>query len=89
MKSNDIHPTSSPEMVPDTNVIQPAARPRRRSMSVFWFWLIVILAVLYVISPIDIVPDFIPIAGWIDDVVVALTAIGVALPKIIKNYQKT
>ena len=26
---------------------------------------------LYLISPIDISPDFIPIVGWIDDAVVA------------------
>ena len=25
---------------------------------------------VYVVSPIDIVPDFIPIAGWLDDLVV-------------------
>ena len=25
---------------------------------------------IYVISPIDIIPDFIPVAGWLDDIVV-------------------
>jgi uncharacterized membrane protein YkvA (DUF1232 family) len=25
---------------------------------------------VYVVSPIDIVPDFIPVAGWMDDIVV-------------------
>ena len=30
-----------------------------------------ILAVLYVISPIDLVSDFIPILGWLDDGVIA------------------
>jgi uncharacterized membrane protein YkvA (DUF1232 family) len=29
-----------------------------------------VLAVGYVISPIDLVPDFIPIAGWLDDMIV-------------------
>jgi len=28
------------------------------------------LGALYAISPIDIIPDFIPFAGWIDDLVV-------------------
>ena len=29
-----------------------------------------VLAVGYVVSPIDLVPDFIPIAGWVDDLIV-------------------
>ena len=36
-----------------------------------WIW--AILAIIYVISPIDIVPD-IPVVGWIDDFFVATTA---------------
>ncbi len=30
-------------------------------------WLLTALCAAYVISPLDLVPDFIPIAGWIDD----------------------
>jgi len=26
-----------------------------------------VLAIVYVISPIDLVPDFVPILGWLDD----------------------
>ena len=29
-----------------------------------------ILGVLYGISPIDAIPDFIPVAGWMDDLVI-------------------
>jgi uncharacterized membrane protein YkvA (DUF1232 family) len=35
----------------------------------------------YVISPIDIIPDFIPVAGWIDDLIVV--QLGLALLRII------
>ena len=37
--------------------------------------LILLLALIYILSPIDIVPDVIPVAGWLDDVIVALVAV--------------
>ena len=33
-------------------------------------WVIIIASALYILSPIDIAPDFLPIVGWIDDGVV-------------------
>jgi uncharacterized membrane protein YkvA (DUF1232 family) len=30
-------------------------------------WLGAVLAGLYVVSPIDVIPDFIPVLSWIDD----------------------
>ncbi|WP_432632823.1 YkvA family protein [Brachyspira sp.] len=30
-------------------------------------WIPLILALIYTISPIDLVPDFIPIVGWLED----------------------
>ncbi|ASC69100.1 hypothetical protein XM38_000260 [Halomicronema hongdechloris C2206] len=30
-------------------------------------WLLIVGTVLYLLSPIDIAPDIIPIVGWIDD----------------------
>jgi uncharacterized membrane protein YkvA (DUF1232 family) len=34
--------------------------------------LVAILAALYVISPVDLVPDVIPLLGWLDDGIVAM-----------------
>ncbi len=33
-------------------------------------WWIILGSLLYVLSPIDIAPDFIPIAGQVDDIVI-------------------
>jgi uncharacterized membrane protein YkvA (DUF1232 family) len=41
--------------------------------------LILILALLYIISPIDAIPDFIPVVGWADDVLVGVGAGAAAL----------
>lgn len=37
-----------------------------------------LVAALYVISPIDIVPDWIPLAGWIDDILVISAVVRLA-----------
>lgn len=36
--------------------------------------LVLIVAILYILSPIDFIPDPIPIFGWVDDAVVGLAA---------------
>ncbi|MDA1258371.1 MAG: DUF1232 domain-containing protein [Chloroflexi bacterium] len=33
--------------------------------------LLPILAAVYVISPLDVLPDIIPVVGWVDDLIVA------------------
>ena len=40
---------------------------------------ILILALLYIISPIDLIPDVVPVVGWIDDVAVGVGAGAAAL----------
>jgi uncharacterized membrane protein YkvA (DUF1232 family) len=39
--------------------------------------LILVLIFAYIISPIDIIPDFIPLSGWLDDLIVV--PVGLAL----------
>jgi len=38
--------------------------------------LVSILAGAYVLSPVDFIPDFIPVLGWSDDLLAVLIAIG-------------
>ena len=38
-------------------------------------WVLLTLAVIYILSPIDIVPDFLPILGWLDDFLVGALAV--------------
>jgi len=41
-----------------------------------FFIFILIILVLYIISPIDFIPDVIPVIGWIDDIIAGIFAIG-------------
>jgi uncharacterized membrane protein YkvA (DUF1232 family) len=35
-----------------------------------WLKGLMLIVPLYLISPIDLIPDFIPLAGWLDDLVI-------------------
>lgn len=47
-------------------------------------------AVMYYASPLDLIPDFIPVVGWMDDLVVGVTLLNRALddidPAIVDKY---
>ncbi|MCR4663652.1 MAG: DUF1232 domain-containing protein [Endomicrobiaceae bacterium] len=38
-----------------------------------WSWILLIAAVIYGISPIDLIPDM-PVVGWIDDIAIGAAA---------------
>ena len=51
-----------------------------------WNLSVIIGTIVYVISPIDAIPDLIPVLGWLDDV----TIVGYAIRKLseeMKNYK--
>lgn len=47
-------------------VAMPQFRMREVLMPIVG-WAVAALSAVYVVSPIDVLPDFIPIAGWLDD----------------------
>ncbi|MDM1377665.1 MULTISPECIES: YkvA family protein [Myroides] len=47
------------------------------------------LGLLYGISPIDLVPDVIPVAGWLDDLVIAGGAILHVAEAYLKDYSRS
>jgi len=49
-----------------------------------WNMSIIVGTIVYVLSPLDALPDFVPIAGWLDDV----TIVGYALTKLSVEIRK-
>ncbi len=44
-------------------------------MNIFWLILVLILVLVYIVSPIDLVPDLIPFIGRLDDIFLMVMAI--------------
>lgn len=47
-----------------------------------------VAGVIYLVSPIDIIPDFIPIVGWLDDAAVLTLLLNSGLALEIRKYKK-
>ena len=52
----------------------PAAQQPLKSQAKWKRVIIALLAIIYVISPLDLIPDFIPVVGWLDDLGVLVWA---------------
>lgn len=61
------------------------------ALAMIWDWLLgkfewspirlivaLMVGLLYLASPIDLIPDFIPLAGWVDDLMVVTAVIRIA-----------
>jgi len=46
---------------------------------------IVFLAFLYIISPIDLIPDVAPIVGWIDDAIAGFIAMLIVAKEVMQS----
>ncbi len=49
-----------------------------------WAYLEVVACLLYVVSPLDLVPDFFPWVGWLDDIAVVLYVCGLVKEELDK-----
>jgi len=49
---------------------------------------VALLAVLYVLLPIDLVPDVVPIVGWIDDLGIASIAVAYVLSAAARHERR-
>ena len=58
----------------------------------FWIRIALPLALIYVISPIDFLPDFIPVMGRVDDIIAIVAGIMILLKlapkKVVNQYKK-
>lgn len=80
-----------PDLPPGVEIIPPgqesrAGEPAARKFP--WLQIIVmgLLALLYSGSPLDLIPDFIPVLGWMDDLFVDLGLFGLILRTVFKYY---
>lgn len=56
----------------------------RYTFEPYWKWYMMVGAAIYAISPIDLLPDFIPGIGLIDDAAILATVAGVCISEINK-----
>lgn len=52
-------------------------------------WITTILGTLYVISPVDFIPDAIPVVGWIDDILIAVSSISTVINSQLSQTNRT
>lgn len=51
-------------------------------------WLVILGSLFYLVSPLDIVPDFLPIIGWVDDGLLASFVVSELTQWVLEKRQK-
>ena len=54
----------------------------------FWAKRVIVTALLYFVSPVDAIPDFVPVIGYSDDLAVLATALAVVAAHIKPKHRK-
>jgi len=44
-----------------------------------WQWIAILFGALYMIAPVDLIPDFFPLIGFIDDLLVFLVIVPILI----------
>lgn len=50
--------------------------------------IIVVIIIVYALSPIDLIPDFVPVLGYIDDIIILPALIGLAIKFIPRDIME-
>src|SRR5580698_1589425 len=50
---------------------------------------VALLAILYLLSPIDLIPDFIPVVGFLDDIIIVPLLLHFAFKMLPQNVRET
>ncbi len=75
-----------------TNLKESAARLKRETLALYYAWqdprlpwyvrLFMGLVLAYAFSPIDLIPDFVPVLGYLDDLVIVPLGIALVLKMV-------
>lgn len=66
-----------------TNLIRNLIRHPR------WRWFVVLGSLFYLISPLDISPDFVPLIGWVDDGLLATLVVSEVSQFLLDNRRNS
>jgi len=69
----------------------PASKFRGLFFGVFskFMWAVVVLMIIYIVSPVDLIPDVIPVVGQVDDSAAAIKAVLAGIAAIISAALKS
>lgn len=68
MSNNENNYNNEEEKVFEPEIVNNNEPNKNKSLNSILSWVPFILALIYTISPVDFVPDVIPVAGWGEDV---------------------